>query len=313
MKDIIIQSSSIAGRGLFAAREFKKGETIFCVRGSTIKYPSVPDWHIGQKWLNVGPNTWKIAYWDGPWKFINHSCAPNSGLRGKTKVVAMRPICRGEEVTIDYSCTEASTSRWRMVCRCGSSRCRKIIRTVQFLPEKLFKKYQNYIPNFLQKEYLSQKVYEGELSDGTRVLFAKGRIKKGEILYTVKGPIIYYPKAPRSEIGFHWLGIRKNTWLIPQRESPWWVMRHSCQPNVGLKDQTKVVAMRTIFPHEEVTIDDSITEADPNWRVDCRCGSSNCRREIRSIQYLPEKLFRQYQPFIPKFFQETYRKSKLRA
>jgi len=313
VKNISIKSSPIAGRGIFAEKNFKMGEIIFLVQGATIKYPFLPDWRIGQDWLNIGPNIWKIAYRDNPWSFINHSCEPNSGLLEKTKVVATSPIAIGEEITIDYSCTEASSSRWKMKCKCASPQCRKTIRTIQFLPENLFKKYQKYIPSFLQKEHLAQKVYEGNTGTGTQTLFAKEKIKKGEILFTVKGPLIHYSKAPHSKIGFRWLGIRKNTWMIPQRENPWRVMRHSCNPNVGLKGQRKAVAMRTIYPHEEIKIDDSITEADPNWKVKCHCESLHCRKEIRSIQYLPKKLFNKYKPFIPKSFQEVYRKSRRRA
>ena len=155
---------------------------------------------------------------------------------------------------------------------------------------------------------MAQKVYEDKMNNGKNALFAKEKIKKGEIVFKVKGPIIHYPKPPKSEIGFRWLGIEKNTWLIPKRDNPWYVMCHSCEPNVGLQNRTNVVAMRTIFPHQEITIDDSITEADLNWKVTCSCHSKNCRKEIRSIQYLPQKLYKKYQPFIPKFFQNTYKK-----
>src|SRR5439155_785018 len=32
--------------------------------------------------------------------FLNHSCAPNAGMRGQVAVVAMRPIERGDELCI---------------------------------------------------------------------------------------------------------------------------------------------------------------------------------------------------------------------
>ncbi len=306
MSNVIVKSSPISGRGIFATRDLKKGDTILKVEGPTIKYPFLPDWRVGMNYLNIGPNMWKIAYRDNPWNFINHACLPNSGLLGKTKVVAMKPIKKGEEVTIDYSCTEASTSQWKMKCNCNTTECRRLIRSIQFLPAKLFKKYKPYIPKFLQKEYLAQKVYTEQIANGRYALFAKDKIKKGEKIFDVSGPTIRYTKAPNPQIGFRWLGVAKNTWIIPQRQNPWWSIRHSCNPNVGLKKRTQVVAMRTILPNEEVTIDDSITEADPNWKVVCQCKFPQCRKTIRSVAYLPKELFEKYKPFIPEFFQKVY-------
>lgn len=311
MNNVIVKSSPISGHGIFASKDIKKGETILNVEGPTIKYPFLPDWRVGMNYLNIGPNMWKIAYRDNPWNFINHSCVPNSGLLGKTKVVAMSSIKEGEEVTIDYSCTEASTSQWKMKCNCSSKECRKLIRSIQFLPAKLFKKYKPYIPKFLQKEYLAQKVYTEQVKNGIYSVFAKDKIKKGVVIFEVQGPTIKYSKAPNPQIGFRWLGIAKNTWIIPQRQNSWWSIRHSCNPNVGLKNKIQVVAMKTILPNEEITIDDSITEADPDWKITCHCLSPHCRKIIRSIAYLPSDLFKKYQPFIPKFFQKVYKEKQL--
>ena len=87
-------------------------------------------------------------------RFINHSCDPNSGIRGRQNVVAMKNIKKGEEVTIDYSITD-DDPKWKMECRCGTKRCRKTIRSIQFLPKELIKKYELFIPNFLYKSYKS--------------------------------------------------------------------------------------------------------------------------------------------------------------
>lgn len=56
-----------------------------------------------------------------PWRFLNHSCAPNACLRGRT-LVARQPIAVGAEVTFDYHTTE-----WELAspfrCACGASDC----------------------------------------------------------------------------------------------------------------------------------------------------------------------------------------------
>ena len=302
---LVIKSSPIAGRGVFAKRSFKKGEILFKLKGATIKFPSPPSPRIGMNWFNIGPNTWRIMDRGDIWNFLNHSCKPNAILKGTAMVVALRTIKAGEEITIDYSCTEGSSTQWKIHCHCHSPSCRGVIRGIQYLPEKLFRKYQNYIQPFLRKEYLQQKVYVGEKNKKLAV-FAKKSIKKGEKLFTVKGPTINYSKAPDYKIGFKWLGLGYNLWMIPLRYNPWWSMRHSCKPNVGLRKKVQVVAMRSIKADEEILIDDSITEADPRWRVRCACGSVQCRKVIRSVQYLPSPIFNKYKAFMPAYFKKVY-------
>ncbi|MFA5127452.1 MAG: SET domain-containing protein-lysine N-methyltransferase [Patescibacteria group bacterium] len=309
MLKVIVKKSPIAGKGIFAAQNFKIGEVVFVLHGPIIKYPTVPDWRNGQNWLNIAKFTWKIPDHDNVWNYINHSCRPNSLLTGGTKVVAIRPISNGDEVVIDYSCTEA-VAAWKMKCHCRQKNCRGVIRSIQYLPKNLFEKYKNYIPLFLKKEYLQHKFYSGRAKSGSPAIFAKQMIIKNETIFIIKGPVIKYTRPPRYQIGYHWLGISKNIWLIPFRNNPWWQLRHSCDPNVGLKDKTKVVAMRDIRADEELVVDDSITEADIKWHFACHCGSKKCRKTVKSIQFLPQALFKKYKPYIPDFFRQEYLNSR---
>lgn len=69
-----------------------------------------------------------------------------------------------------------------------------------------------------------------------------------------------------------------------------------------------MVALKNIKQKEEITIDYSITEEDTFWTLhkQCNCESKKCRKNIRSIQFLPEKTFNSYLPYIPKYFQKVY-------
>jgi len=92
--------------------------------------------------------------WINPWgvkRYLNHSCEPNCGINGLFKVVAMRDIKKGEELTFDYEMTEDSD--WRMECRCGSELCRKIIGAYGRMPEETRKKYKGYVSDWLIKKY----------------------------------------------------------------------------------------------------------------------------------------------------------------
>lgn len=58
-----------------------------------------------------------------PLRFINHSCAPNARFDVEARrLVAVRPIAAGDEITYFYPSTE-----WAMdapfACQCGSPRC----------------------------------------------------------------------------------------------------------------------------------------------------------------------------------------------
>lgn len=58
--------------------------------------------------------------------YLNHSCDGNVGFNEDGDFVARRRVSKGEELTYDYGLAE-SNPRFRMVCACGSSNCRRII------------------------------------------------------------------------------------------------------------------------------------------------------------------------------------------
>ena len=60
-------------------------------------------------------------------RFINHSCEPNTFMRctaERAEFYALRPIARGEELTVDYG---ESHHDGRLACRCGARGCRGFI------------------------------------------------------------------------------------------------------------------------------------------------------------------------------------------
>lgn len=162
MKKVYVARTMDTGRGIFAKTDIKKNEKIFVVKGKVIKdhygfkgknYGSKGK-YLGDRWLIIGKRTWISPFRSNPYWFINHSCNPNAGSRGKVTILAMKGIKKDEGITIDYSTTEEDPY-WRMKCNCGSKNCRKIIRSVQFLPEEIFKRYKPYIPKYLQRFYVN--------------------------------------------------------------------------------------------------------------------------------------------------------------
>jgi hypothetical protein len=153
MNNIYVDHTDHTGKGIFAGIRFRRGKTLFTLEGEIVVDSYGPNYWVGARWIGIGDMTWLSPSRKSHGYYINHSCDPNAVLKDKIIVVAMRDIRKGEEITLDYSLTEADPD-WRMRCKCGSRDCRKVIRSIQFLPEEHYRKYEPYVPEFLRKARL---------------------------------------------------------------------------------------------------------------------------------------------------------------
>ena len=119
MSKVYISETKCTGMGLFAKSDINKDEIILVFKGKVVRDRYDSDYRVGPNWISLGKETWLDLSKGHKSNFINHSCNPNAGFRGKVTVVAMKPIKKDEEVTIDYSITEEDPY-WKMKCRCGS-------------------------------------------------------------------------------------------------------------------------------------------------------------------------------------------------
>lgn len=119
--------SPLGGQGLLAVAPIPRHELVAiwgnCIM-TTAEMWALPaalqDFPV-QVWYDmfVGPNSLQeVEAVD----YMNHSCAPNCGVRGSVVVVARRDIPAGEELTFDYGTTD--TDRWSLDCGCGATTCR---------------------------------------------------------------------------------------------------------------------------------------------------------------------------------------------
>ena len=144
------------GRGVFAARTFRRGDIVLAIDGRVVNYMRLWE-REGSRYaancIRFGPETY-LDPGDGPASFLNHSCAPNAAI-AKTAhrlyVVAALPISRGEEITFDYSTTIGDDDVWTMRCRCGHASCRRVIRHFGSLPLDLRARYlaSGFVPPFI--------------------------------------------------------------------------------------------------------------------------------------------------------------------
>ena len=124
MKNVVVKNSNIDGNGVFANRDFLKGEVVI-------------KWDVSHKLtkdeVDKLPKKEKIyiAFLDGeyilmqsPARYVNHSCNANTYSNNFCDI-AKRDIKKGEEITGDYS--ENEIPGFSMKCNCKAKNCRRII------------------------------------------------------------------------------------------------------------------------------------------------------------------------------------------
>ena len=115
----MVKRSKINKRGVFAARDFKKGDIVLkwhpkiLTRAEVAKLPRRLKHDVDQ----VGKNTYVLQR--PPERFVNHSCEANTRASDQADV-ARRNIREGEEIMSDYG-------RGILVafkCNCRTNKCR---------------------------------------------------------------------------------------------------------------------------------------------------------------------------------------------
>ena len=130
---IQVRRSRVAGKGVFALRDIRKGSTIVEYIGARRREKDVEDeegdyvclFGVGRGWV-IDPRI------DGnEARYINHSCAPNcEALQygARVYIEALRTIRKGEELFYNYQLNvgprPTRAERARYVCRCGAAACR---------------------------------------------------------------------------------------------------------------------------------------------------------------------------------------------
>jgi len=140
-----VRSSGQLGKGVFALRDFKKGEIV--VRGIVEKVIE-----------NRGEHTFTIhgvhVVLEGPACLVNHSCNPNCMFVFNESVtfdwVARRDIDAGKQITQDTSAYEYEVEHFSQKCLCGSDICRGDVKGWKDLTKQERESIKDYAIPFLQ-------------------------------------------------------------------------------------------------------------------------------------------------------------------
>ncbi len=151
-KLIVITHSAISGNGSFAATDIPCGTHLITLAGKPIvKHLALQS----NDPLQIDENTYLDLNHES--KTINHSCAPNCGMRNRSDLYAIRDIKQGEEITYDYSTTVGSDDHFfAMPCACGAMDCRRVIGNFLSIPKARLIDYAalNALPQFIRDELL---------------------------------------------------------------------------------------------------------------------------------------------------------------
>ena len=114
---------SRSGLGLFATASIKKGDFIARYWGRRIPNKLADDletkylFEVNSRWTIDGSNRRNIA------RYINHSCRPNAEaniVKGTIKILAIRNIEPGDEITYNYGSGYFETFIKPVGCKCAA-------------------------------------------------------------------------------------------------------------------------------------------------------------------------------------------------
>ncbi|MBM3897225.1 MAG: SET domain-containing protein [Thaumarchaeota archaeon] len=147
VKLVILQTKS-TGLGIFTTEPIGEGKVVFVFGGDEKWAWEIEDEKL-ERCLQVGIDRYIVPRTHSAGWYINHSCKPNCYVSGKNKIVAIRNIDAGEEVTIDYSFNLAWEG-FSMRCKCNSLNCREVIKDYFSLPERIRVNGRKYASKYLK-------------------------------------------------------------------------------------------------------------------------------------------------------------------
>ena len=148
-------------------------------------------------------------------------------------------------------------------------------------------------------------------------IFARADIRKDERLAILGGKIMLIDEMyqiPENMQRFT-MQIEERFVLGPASAIPEDTdfFNHSCDPNSGFRGQVFLVAMRDIKAGEEVTFDYGMTVSesagsDMVFKMDCACGSPNCRKTITEQDWMLPGLQVRYKGYFSQYIQDKIEK-----
>jgi len=158
--NLAVRDTKKYGNGVFAIKKIKRGELCAVFGGYVISYKD--EAKLPSKYNDTGiqiSDQFVIStlYNKEPADNLNHSCNPNTGVKGQIFLVSMRKIEIGEQVTFDYAMCLSYTKKYsphfyKTKCLCGSKNCRGLITANDWKRPELQKRYKSFFSWYIQEK-----------------------------------------------------------------------------------------------------------------------------------------------------------------
>jgi len=172
--------------GVFARERVDAGEILAVFGGDVMRLDDVVALPPERRRLalQVDDDAFLVSVHEGPADWINHSCDPNSGLRGQVVLVALRAIEAGEEVCYDYAMSDGSPYD-EFACECGAVGCRGRITGDDWRRPELQLRYAGHFSAYLSARIASRHGANGRgvvaAANGRRVRHRLAPVRRAKV------------------------------------------------------------------------------------------------------------------------------------
>lgn|SRR5574337_24833 len=157
-----VQPTKNKGKGIFTTAKIPANTPIMEITGPLLTAKDITLETDPASYLQIGPDTY-LGLSGAVDDYINHSCDPNCKLQivgNRAILYSLYVIPVGAEITFDYSTSSTDTlESWKMECKCGSYKCRKIISGYEYLDPAIQETYKkkDMFPLYITNPTLIQK------------------------------------------------------------------------------------------------------------------------------------------------------------
>ena len=123
-------------------------------------------------------------------------------------------------------------------------------------------------------------------------LFARETIREGEVVEVMSGRVLdeaeFEAFLRKTATKYNAVQVAEGLHLVEHPEvtqTRRGSLNHSCDPNLWMDDEITFVTRRDLEAGEELTVDYAMFTAQPEWTMDCRCGSRLCRQRVTGTDW----------------------------
>lgn len=137
-------------------------------------------------------------------------------------------------------------------------------------------------------------------------VIAQAPIAKGELIAVWSGRLVSAKELGSlpEELRRRSVQVEEELYLTSLHlNEPADCINHSCKPNAGLSGQIAIVALRTIAPGEEITLDYAMCDGSPYDEFECHCQAPNCRGRVTGEDWRLPALWTRYRGHFSPYLQ----------